>query len=550
MNPQPEMLIHGNAGSRSNRYSGTAAHLTWKPLHYLNLYRLTLSLLLVTLNLTGNTPSPLGSHNFELLFYSALFYLFFSIACIYTIQKGRPAFSTQLNIQVLTDIAINTLMMHASGGADSGLGALLLVAVAGGSLMSGGRTAAFFAAIAALAILLEQVYTVLEGHTPASSYTQSGLLGATFFATAMLGHTLAKRLRDSEELAEKRGVDLANMAQLTEYIIQRMQTGIVVLDSDYKIRLINESARHLLELEPSRDYGRLEKMSPAMAEHLKNWQKDNNYSTPMFRASATGAEIMPRFANLGDRDKPGTMIFIEDMAALAQQAQQLKLASLGRLTASIAHEIRNPLGAISHAGQLLAEAELGNDDHRLTEIIQAHSLRVNTIIENIMQLSRRQPAHPEEMELRPWLDGFLHDFGHDNPAAADKIDMSKIPENLYVRFDSSQLQQVITNLCQNGLRHGGADRDSALVSLQAGISHDSHKPYLDVRDNGPGVAGEDINKLFEPFFTTSITGTGLGLYIARELCESNQARLDYVPGADQGACFRITFADTRRQQVV
>jgi len=238
------------------------------------------------------------------------------------------------------------------------------------------------------------------------------------------------------------------------------------------------------------------------------------------------------------------------MAALAQQAQQLKLASLGRLTASIAHEIRNPLGAISHAGQLLAEDEqLGAADQRLTEIIQAHSKRVNTIIENIMQLSRRQPTQPEELELKPWLDGFLHDFGHDNPAGADKIDMSKIPENLFVRFDSSQLQQVISNLCHNGLSHG-ANQGSARVSLQAGISHDNHKPYLDVIDNGPGVASDDLTKLFEPFFTTSAIGTGLGLYIARELCESNQARLDYVPGKDQGACFRITFADTRRQQVV
>ena len=530
--------------------NNNAIYLTWKPLQYLNIYRLLLALLLVTLNLTGITPSPLGSHSFTLLHYSALFYLFFSIICIFSINNGWPGFSRQLYLQVLIDIIIITLMMHASGGAGSGLGALLIVAVAGGSLLSGGRTAAFFAAIAALAVLMEQIYSVLEGDSPSTSYTQAGLLGATFFATALLGYTLAKRLRDSEALAEKRGVDLANMAQLTEYIIQRMQTGIIVLDSDNKMRLINESARHLLEYNQPDSDVTPNRISPQLAQHLEQWHQDNNYTAPLFRVSSTSAEIMPRFASLGDKDKPGTMIFIEDTAAMAQQAQQLKLASLGRLTASIAHEIRNPLGAISHAGQLLAEAEqLNTADQRMIEIIQTHSKRVNTIIENIMQLSRRQQAQPEELELGPWLSNFRHDFGHDNPAAADKIDMSISPANLLVRFDSSQLQQVISNLCQNGLHHGNR-MTAARVTLHAGIRSDNHKPFLDVIDNGAGVADDNINKLFEPFFTTSSNGTGLGLYIARELCESNQARLDYTRSDDKGSCFRITFADPRRQQVL
>lgn len=525
-------------------------HLTWKPLQYLNIYRLLLATLVITLNFAGITPSPLGSHNFELLHYSALLYLFFSILSIFTIHNKQPSFTIQLYIQVLIDIVIITLMMHASGGAESGIGALLIIAVAGSSLLSGGRTAAFFAAIASLSILLEQFYNVLEDSASPTGYTQAGLLGATFFATALLSYTLAKRLRDSEALAEKRGIDLANMAQLTEYIIQRMQTGIIVLDNDNNIRLINESARHLLEIYNTQKKISLNEISPTLVAHLKQWHKDNSYTTPMFRVSASGAEIMPRFATLGDTVKPGTMLFIEDMAAMAQQAQQLKLASLGRLTASIAHEIRNPLGAISHAGQLLAESEqLNKDDQRLTKIIHTHSRRVNTIIENIMQLSRRQQTQSEELELSAWLNGFSHDFSNDNPSSADKINMSISPTNILVRFDSSQLQQVVNNLCENGLDHG-SEKGSEQLTLQAGISSDNHKPFLDIIDNGPGIAADDINKLFEPFFTTSNNGTGLGLYIARELCESNQARLDYIPSNNAGACFRITFADPRRQQVL
>jgi two-component system sensor histidine kinase PilS (NtrC family) len=182
------------------------------------------------------------------------------------------------------------------------------------------------------------------------------------------------------------------------------------------------------------------------------------------------------------------------------------------------------------------------------EIINTHSRRVNTIIENIMQLSRRQQTHSEELNLVPWLHDFVEEFCHDNPGSADIMDMSVARENITVRFDSSQLAQVVTNLCQNALRHC---RDSAdpRLTLLADIDGEGNRPFLDIVDNGPGVAATDINKLFEPFFTSTNEGTGLGLYIARELCESNQSQLDYLP-REQGACFRITFADPRRHQVL
>lgn len=531
-----------------NRTAGSASTLSWKALQYLNLYRLSLALVIVTLNMLDITPRPLGEHDMELLKFSALFYLVYNLVNVFTILNQRPAFTKQLDIQVLIDIVIITFMMHASGGAGSGLGALLVVAVAGGSLLAGGRTAAFFAAIAALAVLLDQIYTVLEGGMPSTSYTQAGLLGVTFFVTAMIGHTLARRIKDSEALAEKRGIDLANMAQLTEYIIQRMQTGVIVLDGNNRIRLINESARHLLGTQQEH-YTSIESLSPALAEHLSRWRQDSNYLAPIIRPSSTGSGVLPRFAMLGDNTNPGTMIFIEDTAATAQQAQQLKLASLGRLTASIAHEIRNPLSAISHAGQLLEEAKQSDpSDRRLTEIIRTHSQRVNTIIENIMQLSRRQQTHSEEIDLGHWLRDFHREFCHDNPGSADIMKIHLNPEKIMIRFDNSQLTQVITNLCRNAIRHCRRS-DAPWVILRPGLSDEANRPYLEIVDNGPGVADEDINKLFEPFFTNSNEGTGLGLYIARELCESNQSQLDYLP-QKHGACFRITFADPRRHQVL
>ncbi len=523
-------------------------HTHWRALQYLNLYRMFLAILLTSLNIFSITPSPLGIHNIFLLQYCTAFYLAYSLFNVHTISVQSPDFNIQLYFQVLADIILITLMMHASGGASSGLGTLLIVTVAGGSLLSGGRTAVFFAATATLAVLLEGTYAFLEGAT--SNSTQEGLLGATFFVTALLGHTLAKRLHASEALAEKRGIDLANMAQLTEYIIQRMQTGIIVLDDDNNIRLMNESAQHLLGADQTEAEG-FTTLPIEFIEQFNHWKTDNSYSPSMLKLATTGANILPRFAALGEDDRAGTIIFIEDTAAMAQQAQQLKLVSLGRLTASIAHEIRNPLGAISHANQLLSEASyLNNEDQRLIEIISTHASRVNTIIENIMQLSRRQPTHTEELALGPWVSGFSADFCHDYHIEADMLTMEIADESLVVRFDNSQLRQVVDNLCQNSLRYfNSGTANGPCLRLIADINRDTNRPYIDIIDNGPGVKDEDIAKLFEPFFTKTSNGTGLGLYIARELCESNQAQLDYIKRT-QGACFRISFADPRRAQVL
>jgi two-component system, NtrC family, sensor histidine kinase PilS len=234
------------------------------------------------------------------------------------------------------------------------------------------------------------------------------------------------------------------------------------------------------------------------------------------------------------------------------------LASLGRLTASIAHEIRNPLGAISHASQLLGEAEnLGASDRRLLEIINNHSKRVNQIIENILQLSRRRPAAPEPVNLRQWLPQFIADYKtsksngnqlnialqeHGLLAHKNRHEYDDTQEQqLAAKFDLSQLQQVLTNLCDNGLRYGSAQPGRPDLRIEIGL--DSHQqPYIRVVDYGPGISDENRKHLFEPFFTTENTGSGLGLYICKELCEANQALIGYERTAQQESCFHIQLA--------
>jgi len=232
---------------------------------------------------------------------------------------------------------------------------------------------------------------------------------------------------------------------------------------------------------------------------------------------------------------------------MAQQARQLQLASLGRLTASIAHEIRNPLGAISHAGQLLAESpNIDDHDKRLTQIIGDQSRRMNTIIESIMQLGRRDTSKPEIFNLKSFTEKFLHDFLIGKPESEGLILLDIASEDIDVRFDATHLHQILTNLCENGLRHSAGYPGFPKVELRGGASVEGGRAYLDVIDHGEGIDVEISKHIFEPFFTTSNTGSGLGLYISRELAICNQANIEYIPVASGGSCFRISFQDPRR----
>ena len=521
---------------------------SWQPLFYFNIYRAVLSAFFLILILFSIGPKILGEHNPLLFLIVSIFYVTMSAVAFSTIARQKPSFLIQVYTHVFFDIISITLLMHASGGLKSGIAILLIVAVAGGSLLIARKSAILLAAIATIFLLLEQSYTVLYNKPLEISFTQTGLIGVILFLTAATSQSLARRIRESEALAAQRGVDLANMEQLTEYIIQRMQTGIVVIDQKNRLRLINESAWHLLGKPKAPHEQALQELSPELYQQLEIWHKTPNTPNQSFHSKAATAMIMPRFAKLSADSAAGTLIFLEDTSAMAQKAQDLKLASLGRLTASIAHEIRNPLGAISHAGQLLAEStQLQKNDSRLIEIITNHSKRMNTIIENILQISRREQSKPEKLVLSTWMTSFIEEFRLTQKLQEPDILIENKSKDISVFFDPSQLHQVVWNLCQNALQHTKTRPDGVKLAIEIGLIHETFIPYLKIIDFGPGVDEELKEQIFEPFFTTSSKGTGLGLYIARELCESNQAHLNYINEEVHG--FRITFSDTRRTGV-
>lgn len=519
--------------------------MAWEALRYFNLYRIILSGLFVFLVWNRDLPPPLGAYEGALFAAIAIIHFIAAIVAQLLVETRAISYTAQVICQVLLDIGAITVYMYASGGVSSGAGMLLAVSIALGSTLTVGRTALFFAGVASCAVLLEEAYLWVDSTLPAPNYTQAGLLGAAFFAIAILGHVLARRLRATEALAAQRGADIEGLERLNERIVQRMRSGVVVLDSEQRVRLANNAAAALLGLEAPTPSAPLALIAPQLSEHLGK-QHRGGPTTQLLRTDTRSTDLLVSRAELGPGAAAVSLIFIEDAAATRQRAQHLKLASLGRLAAGIAHEIRNPLSAISHAAQLLSESTArSEEDERLTAIIRGHSARVNRIIENVLAIGRRQPSVPETFAILPWLGAFVTEFSERMQIVPEQVTVSAAPADIEVVMDRSQMHQVLWNLCENGLR---VSRATPALELRAGIKAIAETPYLDVIDQGSGIAASVADAIFEPFVTGSAGGTGLGLYIAAELCECNQATLSLHANTSAGCCFRISFPHPQRQQ--
>ncbi|MBI5612369.1 MAG: hypothetical protein HY942_04785 [Gammaproteobacteria bacterium] len=541
-----DTLSSTRAGRNADAAMGTAegrAALNWSLLRYFMFYRLAIALPAAALALSGHSFPPFGETGPQTFLIASLAYAGMAVTGLWTVQRRWPNYTTQASGFAFADVVLITLLLHASGGLASGLGLLLFITVATGGLVLSTRLSIFFAALATLALLLEHSWGVFRGQPfNFTTLPQVGILGLLLFATAGLTRMLAARLRGAEALAHRRGIDLANMALTNELIIERLQSGVVVCDQRGHVHKMNKTAREFLGLVQAENSGaELIDLSPDLAGQLLAWLgKAQGHERKPFTTRA-GYALLPRFMSIGHRKQDtGVVIFLDDTAALKQQAQQLKLAALARLTASIAHEIRNPLGAIIHAGQLLAEAaNQGDDEKRLVRIIEDQSRRMNVIVENVLQIGRRDHVKPVRLQIDAWLRQFAHQFGESSRLPVEVFSIVA-PHEVLACIDPDQLAQVVTNLCQNALRHSPAYAGQPLVALKTGHDEDTW-PYLDVIDWGSGVPVDIADSIFDPFFTTTPKGTGLGLYIARELCEANGARLDYHPGEGKGSRFRLTF---------
>ena len=525
--------------------------LSWRVLITLNVFRLLVAALLLGLFFLGGEPRIFGDSHPIPFAASATAYLLLAIVFSTSLRRRWGKASLQAAVQLLLDIVLVVVLMHASGGIGSGLGGLLIVFVGAGSLVLPARLPAVAGAMATFGILGEQVFTQFTGAAAAVNYPAAGVLSAIIFSMSLAVRPLARRIQESEALARQRGVDLQNLSELNEYIVQHLRESIVVLDGDNRIRLSNASAARLLGASELLRARPLREASEPLADCVSRWRGDHSMSShPEFTLvnESNSARITAHLAPLGkggDREGP-LLVFLEDASMFNAQVQQSKLASLGRLSASIAHEIRNPVGAMSHAAQLLAETEdLTEYDRRLTDIIQTHSSRVSHIIDNVLQLSRRESGSPERFPVKPWLEEFAREFTRTLELQEGELTVQEVPDDLEVRMDRSHLRQVLWNLCDNAVKYA-SESGGILVELHGGRLEAHGRPYLEVRDHGPGIDAATAEQIFEPFFTARSGGTGLGLYISRELCELNRGTLLHLDREGGGSIFRIVFSDPDR----
>lgn len=523
---------------RLQNYAAPTQEALWRSIYFFNLYRLILGGMLVFLSGAFGSSLSLGTRSLVLFYNTSFVYVMLALVSQLAIRLRRPPFAVQLSLQVGVDISCITILAHASGGIQSSLGMLLLISLAAAGLISRGRITLFFAALASIAALLEHSYSVLVEEAEVAQYLHAGLLSVAYFAVAWVAHTLAKYAVASEKLAAQRGVDLANMAEANRLVIQGMLDGVLVVDEHGMVRQFNPAAERLLDYRfPAAGGTSLERCAPILAKLFNAWRQDQGRQVEMVKLPATGNQVRIRFLPVQRQEFWGALVFLEDMRRVQAQAQQIKLAALGRLTANIAHEVRNPLSAISYATELLHEDRLDPAHERLVRIILDNTARLNRIVQDVMQLNRRDRAQVERLRLDELLPRFVDEVCQAEHVGTEVFGVEVAPA-CEIGFDRGHFNQVLWNLCSNALRYCRKQQGS--VHLQV-LRSAGGGMELEVADDGPGVSPEAEQQLFEPFFTTEASGTGLGLYIARELCEANGASLEYVRRNQGGACFRIVF---------
>lgn len=522
-----------------------------------NIYRLLLVLVLLATFLTSATTTQLGIHDPDLFMDVLLAYGIFGMLVIALITPSRTFSSSQylLSALFIVDIFAIGFITYSCRGVVSGLGLLHLVTIAAGGILVVGRISTFLAAIASIVTIYGEVYLSFTTDGLANQYVQSGLLGALLFATSLFLQTLAERMRRSAMLTAEQATSIVNLEQLNHLIIQRMRTGIVVVDTRGKVITANDAANRMLSLNASNDATKnpgnptdTQPLPEVLKKHLEMWRESPGKRLPTFRSRKSGPQLQASFAYLNPNSDSSILVFLEDSSQFIQRVRQMKLASLGRLTASIAHEIRNPLGAISHASQLLQEAEgLTDADRRLVDIILNHCARVNLIIEDVLHMSRQKQDSAERINLHDWLTEFVAGYCESHEVNGT-VTVDIKPRSTEVRVITSQFEQILNNLLENGLRYSQRATGTADLKLKGGLGHksDQSTPVLHVIDEGQGVDAATEERLFEPFHTTEATGTGLGLYISKELCEANQAQLSFRRTRKGKSCFSIHFSHPDR----
>jgi two-component system sensor histidine kinase PilS (NtrC family) len=472
---------------------------------------------------------------------AASLYFVFGLASFAWIQQERlplPLVQTLFGL-LIGDILFIALVMVAGGSSGAPLPILLFPQLAASGWLLRTQTAFFHAALAAIVLLALETYRLLGGEIPATQLFQTALICLGYFAMVGTAVVIGRYTKASEDLAAQRGIDVANLEQVNRLIIQDMQDGVLVVDLTGVVRGHNAQVTRLLGgFGRMRGGMRLAEFSTTLHDYWRRWNEDLSEPLPPFKVDATQRLLRVRLVRIGSGLNGGTLIYLEDLGRAQNEAQQMKLAALGRLTASIAHEVRNPLSAINQAAQLLEEdGAVAPEGQRLLGMIRSNAKRIDRIVGEVLQLNRRDRQQPETIPLGEFMQSLTDEIvqAESIPQGGVVID---IDDDLLVMFDRGHLNQIAWNLVRNAWQHCQKRQGSIRIAARAGYMGDA--VIFELGDDGPGVPLEFRAQVFEPFFTTRPGGTGLGLYIARELADANGAALELLPQSP-GAVFRITF---------
>ena len=472
---------------------------------------------------------------------AASLYFIFGLAAFGWIQQERlPLPLAQTLLALLAgDIFFLGLAMIAGGSTGAPLPILLFPQLAATGWLLRTRIAFFHAAFAALMLLLLVGWRAIGGDIGGPQVFQTALVCIGYFAMVGTAVVIGRYTKASEDLATQRGIDVANLEQVNRLIIQDMQDGVLVVDLNGVVRGHNAQVTRLLGgFGRMRGGMRLAEFSATLHDYWRRWDEDQSELLPPFKVEATQRLLRVRLVRIGSGLNGGSLIYLEDLGRAQNEAQQMKLAAMGRLTASIAHEVRNPLSAINQAAQLLEEdGVVAPGGARLLAMIRNNARRIDRIVGEVLQLNRRDRQQPEAVRLAEFIHTIVDEIVQAEaiPRRAIHID---VEDSLAITFDRGHLSQIAWNLVRNAWQHCQKRDASIAVAARAGYNGDA--VIFELADDGPGVAAENRAHIFEPFFTTRPGGTGLGLYIARELADANGATLELLPKSP-GAMFRITF---------
>ncbi len=504
----------------------------WGSLRQLNAFRLFLVAFFIALAVFAERLQLIGQRHLFAFIGVSLFYGLLALAFAHTLRQRQPSFGRQLGIQLVSDILLLTVLMYLSGGNDTGLGLLIIVPLAAAGMHPRARVMLLLPAIATVAVLVEQSMHLWLREELTGGYTRAALLSAGFFAVAGLSHILAKGVLSATQLAGERAATLASLEKINAQVIQDLPYGVIVIDGEGQVMQSNDRAESLLAC-ASLPRAPLGRCAPALDELWRDWRGRGEHAWRVFEPN-DGRRLRARVLELDPDRSTGAVIVIEDLSELEEEAMRMKLAALGRLTANLAHEIRNPLSAIQHASELLREDNRDEASARLTRIIEDNVARLNWLVEDVLSLSRRDRQNREKIDLAAFLDEFVSQFQRNEGVPPGVLSLEVAAGVDRIEFDRMHLHQVLWNLCRNAHRYASLGPASIVLAAHP----DGARTLIDVRNDGPAIPPEMQLRLFDPFYTTEKSGTGLGLYIARELAEANGGQLRCLPQT-RGALFRV-----------